>query len=279
MLNQVTDGALPLIELTDKIVGLPVVHGSIEITILVRRIFEERPPAAVVLELPTELQHHLREAIDFASSYPIIKTHAISGPDRYLILEPLEPLIEGYRSAVEASIPVYCVDRLTKVPSFFEESFPDTYSLIHYPLNDLYQKYRSTKAEAPVEIQLIDRVREFSMADALKHISDVLPGPILFLCGIRHLAEVEWRLKLSDEDYQSSIEELKSILNPHEAIDRISNDLQSVMADSDQEPLDYVSNLLEVTSSDEVEISSLSVESGEVLFQPGFFNERWLELR
>lgn len=272
-----TDQALPLIELTDKILALPVVHSSVEITVLVRRVFEERPPSAVVIELPTELQHQLREAIQFAETYPVIKMKG--DPAQYLILEPLEPLIEGFRSAVESAIPVFCVDRLSKLPSLFNESFPDTYSLTYFRLDDLYRQYKKSKIEAPIEIQLIDRVREISMTDALKHISAVMQGSILFLCGFRHLVEIEKLLQLSDEDYLNSIEELKSVLYPHEAIDNISNELQKAVLGSDQEPLNFISNLLETGSVDDVEIVRLSPESGEVLSQPGFFNERWLELR
>lgn len=286
MVNHVTQGPLPLIPLSEKILALPVIHGSAEVTVLVRRVFFERPPSAVVLELPADMRHELHRAIAHADGFPVLKRDGEF--PFYLILEPLEPLVEGLRSAVEAGVPVFCIDRLSNLPSIFREPFPDTYSLVHYPLNDLYAQYRKELTTASPEPDLIDAVREFSMAESLRQIEAALPGPILFLCGIRHLPRIQKWLSSSDDEYAKARDELMALVSPYAAEDSVSGELQAVMEahlESDEEPLDLIVQSQESERRHEkpipgeVEILSLSTESGEVLEQPAYYNVRWLQIR
>jgi hypothetical protein len=283
MVNHVSQGPLPFIPLNEKILALPVIHGSAEITVIVRRVFFERPPSAVVLELPSDMRSELREAISHADAFPVLKRNGEF--PLYLILEPLEPLVEGLRSAVEAGIPVFCIDRLGSLPSIFRDPFPDTYSLVHFPLNDLYRLYCKEMPLASPETDLIDAVREFSMAESLRQMEAVLPGPILFLCGIRHLPRIEKWLARKPDEYAKARDELIALLSPHAAEDAVTRELQMVMQahlESEDEPLQAIIDSRENQDpqlSKDVEILSLSGESGEVLEQPAYYNLRWLEIR
>lgn len=286
MVNHVTQGPLPFIPLTDKIRALPVIHGSAEVTVLVRRAFLEQPPSAVVLELPAEMHGSLLRAVQHADAIPVLKQDGEF--PFYLILEPLEPLIEGLRSAVELGIPFFCVDRLNRIPSYSEEPFPDTYSLVHYPLNDLYSQYCKSQPPIAAEAYMIDTVREFAMAHSLRQLEAVLPGPILFLCGIRHLPRIHKWLSGSRDELIRARDELMALVAPAPAEDSVSGELQAVMeslVESEDEPLDRFMQNEEATSTEgpfipgEVEILSLSPESGEVLEQPAYYNMRWLETR
>ncbi len=285
MVNHVTQGPLPFIPITEKIRALPVIHGSAEVTVLVRRAFLEQPPSAVVLELPAEMHGSLLRAVQHADAIPVLKQDGEF--PYYLILEPLEPLIEGLRSAVEQGIPFFCVDRLNRIPSYSDEPFPDTYSLVHYPLNDLYSQYCKSQPPIAAEAYMIDTVREFAMAHSLQQLEAVLPGPILFLCGIRHLPHIHKWLSGSRDELIRARDELMALVAPAPAEDSVSGELQAIMeslVESEDEPLDRFMQNEEATAEGpfipgEVEILSLSPESGEVLEQPAYYNMRWLETR
>ena len=100
------------IDLKPGIRALPIVHGSAEFTLLVRRLFMERPPSQVVLELPDVFSHALQKALPYADSIPVLSLEPATYPPIHFIMEPLEPIVEAARSAHEGGIPIHAADRL-----------------------------------------------------------------------------------------------------------------------------------------------------------------------
>lgn len=266
-------GPVPFVALGRGLQALPVVHGSAEMTVLVRRAFLERPPAAVALEFPSSLKSALRRVVPHADTYPVIRR---SGDfPSFLVVEPLEPLVEALRSAHEADIPAFCIDIALSIPGILREPFPDTYALLQYPLDQLYKQYR--KQSQAADVDLIDAVREFKMAERLRHVVSLVDGNVLLVCGIRHLPGIERLMALDEPGFEKARDELFRLVSPHEAVDSLTAELQAAMA-MEEEPMDLMPGGMEELPS-EVELTSLSEDSGEVLDQPAYYNRKWLEAR
>lgn len=133
------------ITVADRVRALPIVHGSLEYTLAVRRLFREHPPAMLAVELPENFAGPLARALPFADQIPIISLSTPGGEEErpmHFIMEPLEPLVEALRSAHEADLAWHCVD----LPGGFfpgadPEPFPDTYALQYLSPAEIYEIY------------------------------------------------------------------------------------------------------------------------------------------
>ncbi|MCB1137623.1 MAG: hypothetical protein KDK23_02665 [Leptospiraceae bacterium] len=199
------------IEIAPGIRALPIVHGSAECTLLVRRLFLERPPSQLVLELPDVFSHALHRALPYAESIPVLTLEPPTFPPIHFIMEPLEPIVEAARSAHEAGIPIHAADRLIEgIYAWTDERFPDTYSLNDLSLSELYEMYRRElprPAAGNLRLQFVDFVdyiRELSITERLRqlaHFQDPATDWILLVCGMKHLPSIERLLKLGPEEF------------------------------------------------------------------------------
>lgn len=250
LLNLVDQGIL----INDKIKVIPIVHGSLEFTILIKKHFFDNLPDIVALEIPYYLEEHIQKVIPFINSYPVLQIE--SEIKSYFIFEPLEPIVEALRNTYENHIPVYFIDNPPLNINFSYlyrnfEYFPDTFILHYLSLEELlnfYFKYTKRKKTS------FDFYREIYMTYQLKLLQDKYPREnILFICGINHFKNIKNFIKYPLHKLESLIESLEI-------------QTKALNASYKNEHL-------------KVDIYSLSENSPEILIQPGYFNNLWNKFR
>ena len=252
--------------------AVPIVHGSVEFTRILRELFLDSPPEILACELPQDILPAVKKALPFAEDILVISSDPGNSAPLHFVVEPLEPIVESLRSSYEKDIPIYAVDlAVSDILSFLPEHFPDTYSLQYLNIKELYelylrsQKNRKTQSVETILTEKIDSYRELSMVSHLKKIEASFSGDnekyILFVCGIAHLNSIQ---KLMEK----SPSELEELMN------EFSFDKDMI----EEEPLEYLLNRNASGPGAEdgnFEISTLSRESPEILTQPPYYNNFW----
>lgn len=288
------------VELAPGLRAVPIVHASVECTVIVRQIFLTAPPQMLALELPARVADPLREALAFADELPVLTlTGALRQSGEavplHFVLEPLEPLVEAARSACELGVGLQLIDFYQEyLPAFVGEEFPDTYVLTHMSLADLYVHYRDARQAGtfPVHDRTseIDRLRELYMARRLRELRRVSQD-VLLVCGMRHVFALEELLAVEDsvfqQRYEPELEALRGKILAYAAAPELVPESQAA---DDPEPLESLMRQHEhqryresgeVAANGEggVEITTLDRNSGSVLMQPGYYNTAWLMAR
>jgi len=253
----------------DRLRLLPIVHGSVEYTVTIRKLFLNDPPSAVALELPASLEESIARVVPHLDEIPVLSL--AMEPSLHLILEPLEPLVEALRSAFELGIPYHLIDQpeLSRIP-FSSNPFPDTYALKFLSPLELYRLYLKAGPHRPripaaaadfadqfdMMVRESDRQREIFMAGQLRLLQNFVPdgGYLLALCGVEHIASIQRLLALTSDDFA----EISG------AVD--SEPLQALLEQKKNPGLDAA-------------IHSLSRQTPEVLDQPAYYNSSWLLIR
>jgi len=266
--------------------ALPVVHGSVEYTTLVRRLFLQKPPVRVFLELPETLSPLLPQIMPHLSSIPVVSFEHESGRQSHMIFEPLEPLVEALRSAHESNVPYHLIDVFEdRLHYFIPEFFPDTYALREVSPVRMFELYENSRLAPQPDIvddsffkflEKIDEIREIHMARMIRSLSKTTPVSqekqeySLLVCGIKHMASLIELCLLSEEDFEKKMESA-------------GHDHFSGPGNGDEEPLETLMkrmDRIDETARDlPAVISILSRESPEVLSQPGYYNAAWLIMR
>jgi len=274
-MNQFSENLIDhTIPLVPGIRAFPIVHGSLEYTVLIRKLLLSTPPALLAVELPENISESISRVLPHADQIPII---TINDPDhpRHLIMEPLEPLVEAVRSAYELSIPFHLIDSDNVLfQSWIPDFFPDTYILNYLNAAELYELYKNNKPEYKNDLFLlveqIDFLREIFMSVRLRNLSRIIHTDdeeklnILLICGIRHLSGLKNLLQMSDDEFNTKA----ALLN------KLDDKLDDNHSD-DAEPLEAFMREENSEKKEDYELSVLSRESPEVLEQPGYFNTAW----
>lgn len=296
------DGALEIlerntIELGAGVRAVPIIHGSVECTVILRQIFQESPPAVVALELPERIAGALQDALGFADQIPIISLENPAGLPLHFVMEPLEPLVEAARSAAEAGVPLHLIDFYQEyLPGFQPDPFPDTYALQTMDLKSVYEEYERniTQAQARLEddseevkerLESVDRLRELYMARQLRHLARV-SRDVLCVCGVRHVPALREMVGVDQLEFEARFE--PEFLRLRE--DLLSYADSEELADESEEPLEALLNKQERlrlsgqrematdgTSEPPITVTThtLDRKSSEVLVQPGYYNTAW----
>ncbi|MCB1166380.1 MAG: hypothetical protein KDK33_09510 [Leptospiraceae bacterium] len=277
------------VELKPGIRALPIVHGSVECTLLTRRLFLQSPPSQLVLELPDIFSSALHRALPFADSLPVLTLEPPTYPPVHFIMEPLEPIVEAARSAHEASIPIHCADRLIEgIYAWSEDRFPDTYSLHELTLAEIYDMYKSQQGQrTPGNLRMqfadfVDYIREISMAErirSLAHFQNPDSDWILIVCGIKHLPSIERLLSLNSDAFAAEKAEAETALSAAglPSLEYAEEEHPMKEESADKEPLEELLDWNDrmAAEGEEVEIHILSRKHPEVLTQPGYYNTAW----
>src|SRR5262245_53421879 len=144
-------------ERVGRFVILPVVHHSYEFAIAARDAFRKIQPAAVAVEYPAALQALIVQGLQ---RLPRVSVLTYGNPTRYIRIEPVDAFVEAARLALEAGIPVSCIDSSVDYPEIFDP-MPDTYALRH----SSHEQYCKLILEQGTRIRLEeDEIREQAMA-------------------------------------------------------------------------------------------------------------------
>ncbi|WP_297057371.1 hypothetical protein [Thermosulfurimonas sp.] len=169
---------------------LPVLHGRLEFAQAVHHLLRTLRPDAVAVEYPSVLEELLRRAVRRLPRLSVISYAERDGTQVYLLVEPVEPLIEALRWAEEEKIPSFCVDLDLEGYPEKNEAFPDPYLV--YRLG--YERYvrEALQVEYPETPQ--DRQREMAMAYRLKKLAGRF-SRVAVVVGLAHARRVARWLK------------------------------------------------------------------------------------
>ncbi|HIE33378.1 MAG TPA: hypothetical protein EYP81_04975 [Thermodesulfobacteriaceae bacterium] len=169
---------------------LPVLHGNLEFAQAVHQKLTEIAPEAVAVEYPPTLSEAILRGVKRLPYLSVITYQEQDGTEVYLIVEPVEPLIEAVRFAIEKGIPVFFVDLDLEGYTGRKDPFPDTYLV--YRLG--YERYVEEVLKHEFQRLPQDESRELAMAYGLKKLSGRF-SKVAFVGGLVHIKPVAETLK------------------------------------------------------------------------------------
>jgi hypothetical protein len=196
-----------VLRLSDRIMCLPVIHGSGDFALAVRRLLLERPFDCLAVPLPPSFQADVERGIEFLPSPTIVtqpetpRFEAEWSPEReaiddetdleaagddeepthsYVPIDPCQPVIAALRAAISEHIPRAFIDLETNrfVPN--TALLPDAYAL----------KRVTPEQFAVAVLPAIERPRQQQVGDRIVHLAAQLRRlelkyqTILFVCSI-----------------------------------------------------------------------------------------------
>jgi len=155
---------LPTVKVFDcEIVFLPVLHGRLEFAAEVNRRLKELRAEAVAVEYPPTLAEKILRGVKRLPHLSVVAYEEQDGTTVYLLIEPVEPLIEAVRVAQELSLPVHFVDLDVEGHPGYPENFPDSYLcvLAHKRVKDVFQNspFINKFIEIKDSLGFIDKVK------------------------------------------------------------------------------------------------------------------------
>jgi hypothetical protein len=168
---------------------LPVIHHSYEFTVAARAAFSSLQPCGVGLEYPASLQDLILQGIKRLPRISILMYG--NRLRRYIRIEPVDAFAEAARCALQADVPIKCLDlELEEYPDI-QEPYPDTYAIQrigHRKYSEMILNgYGRIRTEAD---ERRERAMAFYLQDwarKLKIENQEVDHPILVLCGMAHL--------------------------------------------------------------------------------------------
>jgi len=170
---------------------VPILHGRLEFTLALRKIWAIYQPQAVAVELPRSLKPVIGPAVERLPQYSVILCQDSSRPDQppaYLLVEPIDPIMEGLRRAAEEGLPWFCLDAEPQGDPPREEPWPDPYAVARVGLAAFARPF----LDHPPPPGGRDLLREGTMAHRLQELGRRFER-VLFICGLSHAGRI-WRL-------------------------------------------------------------------------------------
>jgi len=193
---------LPEVSLqTGKIIFLPILHGKLEFAQEIHRRLRAIRPRAIAVEYPPTLAEKIWRGVRRLPYLSVVSYQEKDGTTVYLLIEPIEPLIEAIRLAQEMSIPVHFVDLDVEGHQGYPEAFPDSYALMRIG----YERYVEEALRIDYPKEAIDLHRERTMAYHLKELAQRY-GLVAFVGGLAHIKSL---MDFVQEDYPQPLERLK----------------------------------------------------------------------
>ncbi len=175
----------PIFALDENVILLPVVHGSGDFALEVRRAMLETRWDCLAVPLPESFRESVLQAV---RNLPLIEVAAAEEPGdesawNIVPIDPCQPVIMAIRIALEEYIPIEFVDMET--PVYQPESFhcPDPYSLKTVPLDKFCASILPTIPPPPSSGQTQARIH--TMAGNLRHLKEDYRN-VLCVCSIAH---------------------------------------------------------------------------------------------
>ena len=168
-----------------EILFLPILHGKLEFAQEVRRRLLEWQPEAVAVEYPPTLAEKILRGVARLPLLSVVSYEEHDGTTVYLLIEPVEPLVEAIRTAQEIGADVHFVDLDVEGHPGLPELFPDAYALKRIG----YEQYVAEALRVDFEKTLFDLHRERSMAYHLRKLAKNYQK-IAFVGGLAHVRSV-----------------------------------------------------------------------------------------
>ncbi len=174
----------PIFSIDENVTLLPVVHGSGDYALEVRRIMLQSHWDCITVPLPLSFREPVLHAV---RDLPCIQIAAMEEPGEsswnFVPIDPCQPVIMAMRIAMEEYIPIEFIDRETAV--YEPEAFlsPDTFALKKTSLDQFCAAILPAIPPPEPDSQLEFRI--FTMADELRQLKGNYKN-ILALCPIAH---------------------------------------------------------------------------------------------
>lgn len=177
----------PLLGAGDRLRVVPILHGRFEFALEVRRAFAEHRPTHVAVELPAATGPSVLDAVRRLPHPSVLRATPEGSPGAppvFLLVEPMDALVEAVRLGVEHDLPVHFTDRDSSRVAALRQAFPDPHAIETLGL----EKYAGLCLEAGSEPthDPEDEQRERTMAHRLTVLLDDAQARVLFVCGLSH---------------------------------------------------------------------------------------------
>ena len=193
---------LPTVKVFDcEIVFLPVLHGRLEFAAEVNRRLKELRAEAVAVEYPPTLAEKILRGVKRLPHLSVVAYEEQDGTTVYLLIEPVEPLIEAVRVAQELSLPVHFVDLDVEGHPGYPENFPDSYALTRIG----YEKYVTEALKIDYRKDPLDVHRERTIAYHLRELAKA-HRRVVFVGGLAHTRAI---VAYVQEDLPRPLERLR----------------------------------------------------------------------
>ena len=194
----------PLLKISDRISVLPVIHGSADSALQVRKCMLEERFDCLAVPLPSSFQTPVQAGIDLLptptavvqveshdyvtewqpdlDSDPTTDSESTLRRVSYVPVDPCQPVIAGLRIALGEHIPSVFVDLETEEFNPYSATLPDAFALKQLPIEQFAAAILPFIPRPP-RGQVIDRIQH--MASRLHELEQQYHS-ILFLCSILH---------------------------------------------------------------------------------------------
>ncbi len=170
---------------TSEIIFLPVIHGRLEFAAAVRERIISLAPEAIAVEYPPTLKEKILRGVRRLPLLSVVSYREKDGSQVYLLIEPVEPLVEAIRTAEELGIKVYFVDLDIEGYQGREEKFPDTYAISRIG----YENYINEALKIDYPKDPLDEHRERTIAFYLKGLAGKYRR-VVFVGGLAHVSAI-----------------------------------------------------------------------------------------
>ena len=178
--------SLPRVRLgASEIIFLPVIHGRLEFAAAVRERLLSLAPEAVAVEYPPTLREKILRAVKRLPLLSVVSYEERDGSKVYLLVEPVEPLIEAIRTAQEIGAALHFVDLDVEGYQGGEEKFPDTYAVTRIG----YESYVAEALKVEYPKDPLDEHRERTIAFHLKELAQRFRR-LVFVGGLAHVKAI-----------------------------------------------------------------------------------------
>ena len=169
---------------------IPILHGRVEFCVSTRDAIARCGPDAIGIELPHTLESHILRGVRRLPLISAVQFQSPAGRPAYILIEPVEPLVEAARIGLECGIEVACIDRDTNNPPSDTTMWPDSYSLRAVGLEAYVDLWLETVGEAQATLDsgamLEEHLREVTMASRLQTLAD-RHERVAGIVGLAHL--------------------------------------------------------------------------------------------
>ncbi len=168
-----------------RILFLPILHGKLEFAQEVRRRLLAWRPEAVAVEYPPTLQEKILRGVARLPLLSVVSYEERDGTTVYLLIEPVEPLIEAIRTARELGVPVHFVDLDVEGHPGVPEVFPDPYAISRIG----YERYVEEALKVEYARNPLDEHRERAIAFHLKQLMGRYQR-LAYVGGLAHIRPI-----------------------------------------------------------------------------------------
>ncbi len=169
--------------------AIPIVHYNMEMAKQVCCVFQHLQPDCIAVELPENMEKEMLHAASRLPDISVVVARTEGREPIYYMSEPCDASLEALRSAMDKSIPAYCIDLDVDNYPEIRELIPDPYAIERIGLKQYYENYELGLMTYGQRKFPVDVDREMHMARRLKELSFSYER-ILFIGGMAHVRSI-----------------------------------------------------------------------------------------